>query len=148
MGELQDCLGHLVFELPEGRMQAHQLTNHRLELGDLVLGQLLGKTLGEMVGCQGVGQQVLVEKHPALVLLPECLVKQRHERLAGGGRARASLGSERDEGTNLGRLPDRSGLRILQPGLQNGQSCFDVAALSHEMWPSWLLLAAIPPGEI
>jgi len=121
MGELQDRLGHLVFEFPEGWMQAHQFANHRLDLGDLVLGQVLGEAFGEMVGREGVGQEVLVEKHPALARLLESLVQQWNQRLAGVVAPAPISRPSVMKGRTRSRV-DRPRLRILQPGLQNRQS--------------------------
>ena len=121
-------------------MQAQPFTDHRLDLGNLVLGQVGGETLGQVVFGEGVSQQVLVEEDPTLAFFTERLIEQGHKQLADRGRPRPGFMSEGDEGTRIDRatdLPRRLG--NFQTRFQDRQPLFKVGMLGHETPPICVL---------
>ena len=132
LGDLEDGLRDAVLQFPEGRMQADDFADHPLDLGDAVLRQVGREMLRQVVGGEGMGEQVFVEKHPAAALLAHVLIEEGQELLAQGGGTRAGFAGDGEE-RMTGGAERNVGLATggLVPRLEDGQTVVEVGMRGH-----------------
>ena len=117
--ELDDGLGDLVLQFPEGGMETDEFADQALCLGAAVLRQIRGETFGQMMLGQGFRDEVFVEEHPAAAFFPAKFIQQGHEVLAVSDALHAvALLNEQTHGVDLVlldlKMPRLGGMTLME----------------------------------